>query len=42
MKMLERSSAPPGTDASHDVLMAVTMAIALSLAGVTAWMWSGR
>ncbi len=42
MKMLERAPSPPGTDLGHEVLMAVTMAIALSLLGTTAWMWSGR
>jgi hypothetical protein len=42
MKTLERSSGPPGTSIRHDVLIAVTMAIALSLTGMTAWMWTGR
>ena len=42
MKPLERCSRPPGTPVGHDVLMAMTMAIALSLAGITMWMWSSR
>jgi hypothetical protein len=42
MKMLERASRPPGTPVGHDVLIALTMAIALSLTGMTAWMWSSR
>jgi hypothetical protein len=42
MKTYERSSRAPGTPVGHDVLIAVTMAIALSLTGMTAWMWSAR
>ena len=42
MKSLERCSRPPGTPVGQDVLIAVTMAIALSLAGMTMWMWSAR
>jgi hypothetical protein len=42
MKPLERSSRPPGTTVGHDLLIAVTMAIALCLAVVTTWMGSGR
>jgi hypothetical protein len=42
MKPLERCSRPPGTSVREDVLIAMTMAIALSLAGMTAWMWSAR
>ena len=42
MKSFERCSRPPGSPVGHDVLIAVTMAFALSLTGFTAWMWSGR
>jgi hypothetical protein len=42
MKLLERSSQPPGTDLGHDVLIAVTMGIALTLVGTTIWIWSCR
>ena len=42
MKQLERCSRPPGTPVGQDVLVAVTMAIALTFTVMTAWMWSGR
>jgi hypothetical protein len=42
MKSLERCSRPPGTPVGQDVLIAMTMAIAFALLGMTAWMWSGR
>lgn len=42
MKSLQRCSRPPASGLNEDVLLAMTMAIALSLAGMTAWLWSGR
>jgi hypothetical protein len=39
-RLQRSSSAPPGMDATDDVLLAVAMAIALSLVGTTTWLWA--